>query len=195
MYHFSFTLKVFAVLSVGYQSIPASQAQSHTELCTVHRGHQEKRCVERSHFQVERLPEENIKICLSNPQQFIIVSGWWSRNKQTCMEHSITDTTTTASSTVTISLNISLAWAETHREMSINSDEMSIRYYAAWEHLTLSEAAETLQHADGRPGGVTAVAPSLQLIVAAQDGVCFLCYTRLKSLDQAEIGPHLLHTP
>ncbi len=195
MYHFSFTLKVFEVLSVGYQSIPASRAQSHTVFYTVHRGHQEKRCVEHSHFQVERLPEANIKICLSSPQQFNIASGWWSSNKQTCMEHSITDTTTTASSTVTVSLNISLAWAETHREMSINSDEMSVGYYAAFEHLTLSEAAETLQHANGRPGGVTAATLSLQLIVAAQDGVCFLCYTRLKSLDQAEIGPHLLHTP
>lgn len=79
--------------------------------------------------------------------------------------------------------------------MSINSDEMSVGYYAACEHLTLREAAETLQHANGRPGGITADTLSLQLIVAAQDGVCFLCYTRLKSLDQAEIGPHLLHTP
>lgn len=57
MYYFHFTSRVFAVLCVGYQSIPASRARSHTVFYTVHRGCQEKRCAEHSHFQVERLPE------------------------------------------------------------------------------------------------------------------------------------------
>lgn len=116
MYYFHFTSRVFAVLCVGYQSIPASRAQSHTVFCTVHRGCQEKRCAEHSHFQVERLPEvtnKKKKQCLSTTQKCNIVSGIYSSisiaNKTTCMEHSITDTTTTASSTVTVSLNISLA--------------------------------------------------------------------------------------
>lgn len=61
--------------------------------------------------------------------------------------------------------------------------------------LTLSKAAETLQHADGGPGRTATVVLSLQLIVATQNGVRFLCHTRLKAFDQAEIGPHFLHTP
>lgn len=63
------------------------------------------------------------------------------------------------------------------------------------EGQTLCETAQALQHADGGACSVTAVALSLQLVVAGQDEVGVLSDERLQPLYHAEVRSHLLHTP